>query len=44
MMSACFQKPDVPGVLNHYQEDHLMAITLPQGNYWAAPSDKDNKE
>lgn len=23
-----------PGVLNHYQEDHLMAITLPTGNYW----------
>lgn len=26
-----------PGVLNHYQEDHLMAITLPTGNYWTAP-------
>jgi len=26
-----------PGVLNHYQEDHLTAITLPNGNYWTAP-------
>lgn len=25
-----------PGVLNHYQEDHLMPITLPTGNYWTA--------
>lgn len=26
-----------PGVLNHYQEGHLTAITLPNGNYWTAP-------
>jgi len=26
-----------PGILNHYQEDHLMAITLPTGNYWVSP-------
>jgi uncharacterized protein (TIGR03032 family) len=25
-----------PGVLNHYQEDHQMAITLPTGNYWVS--------
>jgi uncharacterized protein (TIGR03032 family) len=33
-----------PGVLNHYQEDHLMAITLPQGNYWTAPKPPDTNE
>lgn len=33
-----------PGVLNHYQEDHLMAITLPQGNYWTAPNPQDTNE
>lgn len=31
-----------PGVVNHYQEDHLIAITLPTGNYWTVPESKPN--
>lgn len=26
-----------PGILNHYGEDHLAALTLPTGSYWAKP-------
>lgn len=29
-----------PGVVNHYQDDHLVAITLPSGNYWTVPEPK----
>lgn len=29
-----------PGVINHYKEDHLVAITVPSGNYWTASEQK----
>lgn len=29
-----------PGILNHYKDEHSMLITMPDGNYWAMPPEK----